>query len=294
MAEGRVEHLAPLNHFRDCDGCSEMVVLPSGKYMMGATDEEFRGVEKKYQVMYGDEVPRHEEHVASFAIAKFAVTRGQFAVFAKETGFQGQGCEIFNGKTWVNDAKADWQNPGFKQTENDPVVCVSWNDAQNYIAWLNSKLRRTTETAYRLPTETEWEYAARAGTATAAYWGNNPRDQCQCENARDESARLLDPAIDHASCTDGYVYTAPVGTFKPNPWGLYDMLGNTTQWVQDCSRFGYYGPVNLAVSPIACKYRVLRGTSWAGVPASVRSAMRAGMPANIRDSHYGLRLARSI
>ncbi|WP_206955956.1 formylglycine-generating enzyme family protein [Trinickia acidisoli] len=286
--------LKPFEKFQDCDTCSEIIVLPAGKYMMGATEEEFRSVKSKYKVMYGDEVPRHEEHVASFAMAKFAVTRGQFAWFAKETGFQGKGCEIFNGKTWVNDANANWQNPGFKQTEDDPVTCVSWDDAQKYIAWLNSKLKEAAETAYRLPTETEWEYAARAGTVTAAYWGNDPQEQCQYENARDESARFLDSAIDHASCTDGYVYTAPVGSFKPNPWGLYDMLGNTSQWVQDCSRLGYYGPVNLSLSPNACKYRALRGTSWAGVPASVRSAMRAGMPENTRDSHYGFRLARSL
>jgi formylglycine-generating enzyme required for sulfatase activity len=294
MADGRMTRVGQLDHFRDCDGCSEMVVLPSGNYMMGATEEEFRGVEDKYKVMYGYEVPRHEEHVASFAMANFAVTRGQFAVFAKETGFQGKGCEIFNGKTWVNDANADWQNPGFRQTENDPVVCVSWSDAQKYIAWLNSKLRRTTETAYRLPTEAEWEYAARAGTVTAAYWGTNPQDQCQYENARDESARLLDPKIDHASCTDGYVHTAPVGSFRPNPWGLYDMLGNAEQWVQDCVDVGYYSPPNLSSKLDACKSRTLRGTSWAGVPVAVRSAMRGGGGANSRVSDFGFRLARSI
>ena len=282
-----------LGHFRDCDICSEMVVLPSGNYMMGATKVEFDG-QDKYSFMYIDETPRHKESINSFAIAKFNVTRKQFAIFASETGFQGKGCEIFIGKTWISDASADWQNPGFRQTDNDPVVCISWNDAQKYIGWLNSKLHKTTETAYRLPTEAEWEYAARAGTVTAAYWGNNPRDQCKYENARDESARLLDPAADHASCADGYIYTAPVGMFKPNPWGLYDMLGNAEQWVEDCVMVGYGGPPNLSSAQDACKSRALRGTSWAGIPFAVRSASRAGMPVNTRESIYGFRLARSI
>ena len=294
MADGRIEHPVQLSHFRDCDGCSEMVVIPAGKYLMGSTKEEFRGVDEKYQFMYADEVPRHEEHVNSFAMAKFDVTRGQFAAFVKETGFQGKACEIFNGKTWIIDANADWQNPGFKQTDNDPVVCVSWNDAQKYIAWLNSKLRSASETVYRLPTEAEWEYAARAGTVTAAYWGNNPLDQCEYENARDQSARFLDPTADHASCTDGYIYTAPAGTFKPNPWGLFDMLGNAEQWVQDCVSVGYYLPPNVSMSPESCKGRTLRGTSWAGIPVSVRSASRGGIVANNRESSIGFRLARSI
>ncbi|WP_175198439.1 formylglycine-generating enzyme family protein [Paraburkholderia caffeinitolerans] len=293
MADGRTEQVAQLGHFRDCDVCSEMVVLPAGKYMMGATKGEFEGQEK-YSFMYNDETPRHEEYVKSFAIAKFDVTRRQFAIFAMETGFRGKGCEIFDGKTWITDANADWQNPGFRQTDNDPVVCVSWNDVQKYIAWLNSQLTKNKGIAYRLPTEAEWEYAARAGTVTAAYWGNNPPDQCEYENARDESARFLDPTIDHAPCTDGYIYTAPVGSFKPNPWGLFDMLGNAEQWVGDCVNFGYHSPPNLSASPDACKSRALRGTSWAGIPVSVRSASRSGMPANARVSNFGFRIARSI
>jgi formylglycine-generating enzyme required for sulfatase activity len=293
MADGPMTQVGQLDHFRDCDGCSEMVVLPSGKYMMGATKAEFEG-QDKYSYMYIDETPRHEEPINSFAIAKFNVTRKQFAIFARETGFQGKGCEIFNGKAWITDASAGWQNPGFRQTDNDPVVCVSWDDAQKYIGWLNSKLHKTTETAYRLPTEAEWEYAARAGTVTAAYWRNNPQDQCKYENARDESARFLDPAADHASCTDGYIYTAPVGTFKPNPWGLYDMLGNAEQWVEDCVMVGYGGPPNLSSAQDSCKSRALRGTSWAGIPFAVRSASRAGMAVSTRESNYGFRLARSI
>jgi formylglycine-generating enzyme len=293
-ADGRAVQVSQIQHFRDCNSCSEMVVIPSGEYMMGATEEEFRGQDKKYQFMYVYESPRHEEQVASFAIAKFDVTRKQFAIFARETGFQGKGCEIFDGKKWFVDPKADWQNPGFNQTDSDPVVCVSWNDTQKYIKWLNSKFPQAKAITYRLPTEAEWEYAARAGTVTAAYWGNDSRDQCEYENTRDESARFLDPAVDHAACTDGYVYTAPVGSFRPNPWGLFDMLGNAEQWVEDCVQTGYHSPPNISASPDTCKSRTLRGASWAGIPVAIRSAMRGGENVDTRVSDFGFRLARSI
>jgi formylglycine-generating enzyme len=281
-------------HFRDCDVCSEMVVLPSGNYMMGATEEEFRGVGKKYQVMYANETPRHDEKVESFAISKFDVTRGQFAIFVRETGFHGKGCYIFNGKEWVEDKNADWLNPGFRQADNDPVVCVSWDDAQKYIVWLNSKFSEKERINYRLPTEVEWEYAARAGTVTATYWGNDSKSQCLYENARDESAKFIDPAADHVSCTDGYIYTAPVGSFRPNPWGLFDMLGNAEQWVEDCVSVGYSGPRELSNRANACKGRMLRGASWASIPVGVRAAGRGGNVADTRESVYGFRLARNI
>jgi formylglycine-generating enzyme required for sulfatase activity len=148
-----------LINFNDCDVCSEMTILPSGEYTMGATHEEFNG---KYEYMYIDETPQHKVFVKRFGMAKFDVTKEQFGRFAKETGFDGKGCLIFNGKTWKFDRNASWQNPGFQQSKNEPVVCVSWNDAQRFVVWLNSKLPLKLARTYRLPTETEWEYAARS------------------------------------------------------------------------------------------------------------------------------------
>ena len=139
MAADSANIFKPFQHFRDCDMCSEMVVLPAGEFMMGATDEDFKGNEQ-YRYMLEMETPRHLVHVNSFAIAKFDVTRAQFAQFARETGFEDKGCEIFGDvlgtMRWYKSTLADWQNPGFKQTGQDPVVCVSWNDAQKYITWL--------------------------------------------------------------------------------------------------------------------------------------------------------------
>ena len=286
-----VRPFRPFEHFRDCDVCSEMVVLPSGKYMMGATEEEFKGKDQ-YRFMYTDETPRHEVRVASFALAKFDVKKREFSIFANETGFRGKGCHIFNGKEWITDSNADWKNPGFRQTDNDPVVCVSWDDAQKFIAWLNSKLPKEITRKYRLPTEEEWEYAARAGTVTATYWGDNAQDQCKYENTRDLTASFLDLRAPHADCTDGYVYTSPAGTFKPNPWGLFDMLGNVQKWVENCPDVGYpRPPITVATKPYSCGTRALRGASWASIPIGVRSAARGAMASSTRESIFGFRLA---
>jgi formylglycine-generating enzyme required for sulfatase activity len=295
MASGSRDVLKPFEHFQDCDICSEMIVLPAGKFMMGGTEEEFRG-QDQYRFMYFDETPRHEAEVKSFALAKYVVTRKQFEIFANETGFQGKGCHILNGKKWAPDATADWRNPGFRQTDQDPVVCVSWEDAQKYIAWLNSKLSRPDGKQYRLPTETEWEYATRAGTTTAMYWGNNHSDQCKYENARDIAAKILNPAAPYADCNDGYVETAPVGSFRPNPWGFFDMMGNAKQWMGDCPFVNYLKPpaVPTGSNTVFCGIRAVRGGSWASIPIGIRAAFRSAAKPAMRNSGYGFRLAIDV
>jgi formylglycine-generating enzyme required for sulfatase activity len=281
---------------RDCDICSEIIILPPGKYMMGATEEEFKGHDK-YKYIYKMESPRHEVYVKSFGIARFDVTRQQFEVFAKETGFDGKGCKIFNGKTWVFDTDANWKNPGFKQTGQDPVVCVSWNDAQEFIAWLNLKITNKNTQNYRLPTEAEWEYAARAGTVTPTYWGNDSLNQCKFANTRDLSAKDLDPETPYVNCEDGYVETSPVGAFQPNAWGLFDMLGNVNQWVLDCWYFDYSASTSAAMDTArkalgtGCDERRARGAGWSAIPINVRAASRSGFIFNTRISYLGFRLA---
>lgn len=280
--------------------CSEMVVLPAGEFMMGATDEDFKGNEQ-YRYMLEMETPRHLVHVNSFAIAKFDVTRAQFAQFARETGFEDKGCEIFGDvlgtMRWYKSTLADWQNPGFKQTGQDPVVCVSWNDAQKYITWLNSKLGNKPIKHYRLPTEAEWEYAARAGTTTPNYWGGvGSPNQCKFANARDMSAKDLDPGAPHVYCFDGYIETSPVGSFQPNAWGLYDMLGDVEQWAQDCWHFGYSNSVatGSAFGVGNCTKRELRGAGWSAIPVVMRSSVRYATKPNYVRSDIGFRLAVDV
>ncbi|MDN7561088.1 formylglycine-generating enzyme family protein [Burkholderia orbicola] len=292
MSDAAAWQVKKLDHFRDCDNCSEMVMIPSGEYQMGATEEEFIGQDKKYQFMYAMETPRHTVKIKAFSIAKFHVTRKQFSIFARETGFSGKGCRIFKNGDWEFDLNANWENPGFKQTDSDPVVCVSWGDAQLYIAWVNEKVKPLNKHRYRLPTEEEWEYVARAGTTTPTYWSGNRSEQCKYENARDESAEVLGSDVPAAQCNDGYIWTSPVGSFLPNPWGLYDMLGNAKQWVNDCSDVDYNTPAVSVPNPVtSCRGHILRGASWAAIPFAVRSASRAGNPSDSRNSTNGFRLA---
>lgn len=281
-----------LKTFRDCDQCSEMVIVPSGSYMMGATESEFVG-QNQYEYMHINETPRHRVDVMSFAIARYAITRKQFSVFASETGFVGKGCLTFNGNRWIDDEKADWSNPGFHQTDRDPAVCISWTDAQLFLKWINTKKDPHRIGDYRLPTEEEWEYAARAGTVGPMYWGSDRSQQCEFENGRDMAAEALDPSAPHVDCNDGFVETAPVGSFKPNPWGLYDMLGNTSQWLSDCPNIGYSAPpiVTFDAAAPECPTRAMRGGSWATIPIGVRSANRQADKPKNRASDGGFRLA---
>jgi formylglycine-generating enzyme required for sulfatase activity len=283
------EVLNKLKHFKDCDVCSEMVVIPAGEYMMGARKEDFKG-ERNFVSMYENETPRHSVSVKSFGIAKFDVTRKQFSIFAEETKFNGKGCSVYNGGGWWPNSHADWKNPGFSQSDDDPVVCVSWSDAQKFIAWLNSKLPEGKTGKYRLPTEAEWEYAARASTVTSTYWDGKRSKQCAYENARDISAQNLDPTAAYVDCKDGYVETSPVGSFRPNPWGLYDMLGDANQWVSDCFQFTYSNDPEDFNFPDCSRKRV-RGASWATIPIGVRSSVRHADKAETRRSTIGFRIA---
>src|SRR5690606_12976351 len=131
-----------------------------------------------------------------------------------------------------------WKDAGFPQTDTHPAVCVSWNDIQAYVAWLTKKTGHT----YRLPTEAEWEYAARAGNPNARYGSGKTAELCRALNGGDADFTAMYPAArdSHRDCSDGYVYTAPVGRFEPNAWGLYDIYGNVWEWVQDCMHDNAY------------------------------------------------------
>ena len=163
-----------------------------------------------------------------------------------------------------------------------PVISVSWEDAQGYVAWLSGE----TGEEYRLLSEAEWEYVARAGTQTARYWGESETGQCRYANGSDSSP----------SCSDGYAETAPAGSFEPNAFGLYDVLGNVWEWTDDCWNESYAGAPTDG-SPWAsgdCSRRVLRGGSWLNPPGNLRSANRYGSPAGSRLFSLGFRLARTM
>jgi formylglycine-generating enzyme required for sulfatase activity len=223
----------------------------------------------------GDEQPVHSVSVKKFAMGRYEVTFAKYDKFAQATGR-----EKPNDKGWGRG--------------NRPVINVSWNDATAYAEWLSEQTGQT----YRLPTEAEWEYAARAGTGTARYWGNDPNEACDYANVGDKTAKeKLDwPWLEH-NCTDGYVYTAPVGRFKANAFDLFDMLGNVWEWT--CSEYegSYKGKEKHCLSKNRAQNEgpfVLRGGSWDDGAGRARSAYRGRWSRTDRGGNRGFRLARLL
>ena len=291
---------APGPEFRDCDDCPEMVVVPGGTFKMGCVSgsDDCRDNER----------PVHDVAIASFAMSKYEVTRGQFAAFSAGTDHVAEGCQLevwrvrrFARDRWesANDeerAGVSWRAPGFDQSDDrHPVVCVSWEDASAYAQWLSEM----TGEQYRLPSEAEWEYAARAGTVTPWLWGDRATDLCSYANGYDRSAdRALDRGWTTADCRDGVVHTAPVGSFSPNAFGVYDMAGNVWEWVEDCWHSNYAGAPRDGSAWIRnCgddDRRVWRSGSWRRPPGTLRSAYRSSVGLGVRQFDVGFRVARVL
>ena len=229
-----------------------------------------------------------------FAIGKFDVTRDEYAQFVAETNRPDpNSCTTVNASgTGFIATNGNWHSPGFPQTGRDPVVCVSWDDAQAYVAWLSAK----TGHVYRLPTEAEWEYAARAGTTTARYGSDNPAEVCRYTNVADLEYSEQHPGDSGVNCRDGYAFTSPVESFPPNQFGLYDMLGNVLDWNEDCWNPNYSGaPTDgTAWQSGDCSRRVARGGSWDMDLRAARSAFRRGLPTSTRNTTFGFRVARTL
>jgi formylglycine-generating enzyme required for sulfatase activity/DNA-binding winged helix-turn-helix (wHTH) protein len=274
--------------FKDCDVCPEMVVLPAGAFMMGAPKSE---VGRKQT-----EARRRVTIAKGFALGKFEVTIDQFSAFVAETGLDaGSTCQVlvdYDGPVVVwSRPQASFRQPGFEVTGAHPAVCISGHDAQAYVAWL----RRRTGKPYRLPTEAEWEYAARAGTTTAYSFGMDETELCDYARFSD----LSSPFGWRGGCRSHRPAfgTIPVGTLKANPWGLADMHGNAWEWVEDCwspdvRKLPTDG--SAFMRPDGCELGVIRGGSFATAPRSLRSAHRRS---NLVAGHYqtvGFRVALSL
>ena len=249
--------------FRDCAECPAMLAIPAGSFLMGvaAGEEEREAVPEQVR---GQSAPQHRVTIRAFALGQHEVTRGEFLAFVRDTRHNmGDSCTALaqkddrSGYGFKEIAGRNWRHTGFAQTDQDPVVCVSWNDAKAYLRWLTGRTGR----AYRLPSEAEWEYAARAGSATSRYWGDAAADGCAHGNIGDRSLMRLGMTEGLAQCDDGYTRTAPAGSFKPNAFGLHDMLGNVWEWTQDCWNANYAGAPSdgRAWEDSDCNRRVLRG-----------------------------------
>ncbi len=281
--------LGPGQVFRDCDACPEMIVIGPGAYTMGSPpDERTRGK---------DEGPQRQVRIESpLAVGKYEVTREEYAAFVEESGREtAGGCWFGDGSLdqWRQDGARSWREPGFDQGQRHPVVCVSWDDAKAYAAWLSEKTGR----GYRLLSEAEWEYAARAGTTSARYWGDEVTGQCQNANGADAGFRANYRAVATSECRDQGVRTAEVGTHGENGFLLSDMLGNAWEWVEDCLHKDYAGGPDDGAAWLRrgdCDRRMLRGGSWYSHPGVLRSAARGSDAAESRNFDTGFRVARDL
>jgi len=292
--------------FRDCAGCPSMVAVPGGTFTMGSPPDEPDRLKS--------EGPRAGVVVAPFAIGATEVTRRQYAAFVKATHRPPpeHGCyqfgfspiDVSNPDTSVMNPAGSWRNPGFEQTDDHPATCVAWQDAADYAAWLAKK----TGKPYRLPSEAEWEYAARAGSTTRFPWGSDEHAACAQANVADpvllhanDTVRDLiekaiakgDPTLRIPHCEDGVPYTAPVAHYRANVFGLYDMIGNVWEYVADCWQESLPATGTAFEQP-GCESRRVRGGSWDDTPPEIRSARRGRVPPDSRRNDGGFRIARDL
>jgi formylglycine-generating enzyme len=263
------------------DTMIELVPVKGGCFQMGDTFGDGGANEK----------PVHEVCVDDFSMGKNDVTMGDFKKFVYDTGYRtdaerGGGCYDWTGK---KNGSLNWRNAGFTQDDRYPVVCVSWNDSLAFAEWLSGKTGRK----YRLPSEAEWEYAARSGGKDEKYAGfSDERQLSLYANVCDKNC-----VFDHhtASQDDGYKFTAPVGSYRPNELGLHDMTGNVLQWINDWYGKNYYGesPKDNPRGPDSGQHRVLRGGSWYLAPVYARAAYRLWGTPDVRFYDIGFRLISS-
>lgn len=269
---------------RDCPACPEMVVLPAGTFTMGSEEGQ------------ADERPVHEVRVEAFALGRYEVTRSEFATFVAATGYTSDGCDVIDDDASLDwDDRASWQDPGFTQESRHPVVCVGWEAAEAYAQWLSAE----TGERYRLPSEAEWEYAARAGTATPRYWDSESGGS-QCEHANASDRALTQSwrgwPLPVVNCVDGAPHTSRVGSHNPNEFGLHDMLGNVWEWTADCLHATYRGAPGDGSAWTGggdCDRRVLRGGSWETTLGGIRAANRYWRD-NRASNATGFRVARAL
>lgn len=276
----------------------EMVVVPAGSFLMGTPDAE---LEK-----YSNEGPQHKVALGRFALGRTEVSVAQFRKFAAATGYvtdaesdrqlptneMGRiGCYLFTSAGARQDKS--WKAPGFTQGDDHPAVCLSWNDAKAYADWISKETGKT----YRLPSEAQLEYAIRAGTQTPYPWGPGNQPACEYANILDQSAADPERGIQSEfDCTDGFVHTMPVGSLRANDFGLFDIIGNASEWSLDCRNWGYVGAPTDGSPWLEgeCERRVHRGGSYGSSPYWSRSARRLDEDRSGRDPSTGMRISRVL
>ncbi len=303
-----------------------LVLIPAGEFLMGSgesdqemsayfnrayppksptadsNDQDSQTRAEIIRKFASAEKPQHRVRITRpFYLGQYEVTVAQFSKFVADSGYQTdaqrnvqfEGAQGFNAQTGKSEKGKDysWRKTGFAQTDDHPVVNVTWNDAVAFCQWLSRKEGQ----ACRLPTEAEWEYACRARTTTRYYSGDDPQSLAQAANVRDSAAQsILGQRDDAAAHSDGHVFTAPVGAFRPNAFGLYDMHGNVWEWCADWYKSDYYAtsPSDDPPGPADGTSRIARGGGWSDGIWGSRSTIRyAGTPLG-RQTAIGFRVAQ--
>jgi formylglycine-generating enzyme required for sulfatase activity len=268
-------------------------LVPPGKFLMGSTREEQDSVPEKYFIV--DDEMRHTVTLTKmFYLAKYEVTVGQFRKFVDSTNYQteaessGEGSFEFDGTEWKRNKDRNWRNPGFEQTDDHPVTCVSHNDALRFINWLNDR----SEHSYCLPTEAQWEYSCRGGATSRYHFGEDEELLAEYGNVADASAKKQFPGRTTIKSDDRYVFTAPVGQFRANGFGLHDMHGNVCEWCSDWFARYPFGSGTDPTGPDTGSGRVVRGGGWDGGAISCRAAYRDRRVPATGNVDLGFRVAR--
>ncbi len=281
----------------DCPVCPELALVPPGNFRMGSAPDV-----AELDPATGESPAISVTLTRPFQLARREVSVMEFRRFVEATGSEPPlGCRIWQGGQWVFDRDRSWRDPGFAQPprDDDPVVCVNWDDARAYTEWLSKESGRR----YRLPSESEWEYVARGGSSFPRFWAATDSDEgspltlaCDFANVYDVSAveayRFPWP---NASCNDRHPGVAPVASYKPNGFGIHDILGNVREWIQDCYTASYAGRPADGQAWIwqgGCELKGVRGGSWASRPRDVRGAARSAEADERRQSDLGFRVAR--
>ena len=291
---------------KDCEYCPQMIIIEPGEYIMGSPSS--------VEGSRDDERPQHQVRIEYFfAAGQHEVKRIEFEQFIRSTSYDMSGGCYGATENGIQLGKnLDWNDPGYPISDDHPVVCVSWNDAKAYANWLSEN----TGYNYRLFSESEWEYVARAGTDTIRFWGDS-EEGCAFANGADlditpeaflEEMRARQTKIvlpenwKVANCHDGFITSAPVGSFKPNAFGIYDILGNVAEWVEDCWNNSYENAPNDGSARLYgdCDRPILRGASYYDMPIYLRSSNHYGFQSDqsknkdTRYINFGFRVMREV
>lgn len=290
-----------------------LIEIPSGRFLMGSAEDEAG--------RYPDEGPQHQVVIAQpFLLGKTEVTVAQFRAFIEDSGYKtdaekdnGSFLRLPSSGSWYLDPNINWRfdHAGNRNKDENPVVHVSWRDAQAYLKWLSEE----TGKHYRLPSEAELEYANRAGSQEPFWWGKasppaqsvnvkgdrdyrvaNKRTWEHTSAEQDYAFREGDTAVYFQDYGDNFHGLAPAGNFSPNPFGLYDTTGNVWEWVEDCWHDNYEGAPSDGSAWVAdrCEERIVRGGSFYCYPRHVRSANRWRRWPEFRNMYIGFRVARDL